>query len=324
MNQRIIERVNMDSNTFTDTVLNTSAIYSEQLPQLALDVQEEGFSDFKTDTLVAQINRSSGRPLDELVHELATSGNSNVVRILLNLFATGRWEIVWATHKGLVENFSSERAIISASRMLKDSSNELSLLKLVSHPIFLKNWDELQVEELIQLCTRFGQLSSNPEVRDRALYDGLYYLNLQNGGKPNWSKFSASMNKRECELQQLQFLYDLTESESLCRTEAISFLFESVSPGTSLLPKNRAKVGLKNVALKSGPILLREELLNGASLRQQQHAAQLLGRLKNTKSIPTLLEAFGAGEPELRATIKGVLDRYFPDVYQWYQQDIIS
>lgn len=316
----------MDSNTYTKVSANITGTFIPPalLPQIALEIEEDSSSDIRFKALLGEVTEGSGRSVAEAVNELATCGHPNTVRTLLKLFATGGWELIWVTQKALNQNFNQERATISATRMVKEFAAEFPLLKLVLDPIFVKNWEELQVEELVTLCTRIGQLSNNADARDRALYDGLYYVSLPFVGKQNASKFSASMNKRECELQQLQFLYDLAEKDSLCRSEAISFLLESVGPGTSLLPKNRAKVGLKNVALKSGVAFLQNELLNEQSdLRKKQHAAQLLGRLKNTKCIPVLLEAFSKGSPELRSTIKEVLDRYFPDVYQWYQQSII-
>ncbi|CAN5195824.1 hypothetical protein BH10CYA1_BH10CYA1_55820 [soil metagenome] len=266
-----------------------------------------------------------GSGADQLnaIHLLAKTKDPSALRPLLAIFASGSWDVIWAAQKGLFENFSLDRCTVTAARLLKTESEALPLLAAVAEPVFFSDWSSLQSLEYVEVCKLMAQYSLHENVRDKAMFDGMWTLNDFYCQRTNLSKFSVTMNRRDRELHQLSFLHALAEPNSLSRSSVIQFLLESVSPGTSVFPKNRAKVCLTQIAAKSGLLSLSQELEIGNAI-QRYHAVHLLGRLKHRNAMQVLINKLKTADFEMRSHIILTLERFYAEVYKFSLEKIES
>ncbi len=268
-------------------------------------------------------NNSSPRDISGCSNEIGikyfeASGLADSVVPALILFSTGDWNAIWIAQKYLSRNFSKEQCQDSVSRLALDSKH-LRLLSLAAESMFFTDWNKLTNENYIELCKLLAYNSPNLQARETALYSGLNRIQDLLGNEI-CSKFSASMNRREIELRKQKFIVELSSPLSLSRVAAIDLLMESVNPGTSVLPKLRAKSGLTEVSKISGIELLRKEIEQG-HLKQRIQAAHLLGKLKQKDAILVLIAALTVSDYSLKLIYKEVLDRYYLGVYEWYLLD---
>ena len=233
---------------------------------------------------------------------------------LLVLFASGSWFDMLAARKDIRTGFSQGEYRAMAAEFAASSHTIDAMLDFIQQPEFEVDWAATESEAYVQVCSSIVSRSANPEVRERAFYEGLnaiaWFHTTLHGGK------SYLYKQRLIEKHKLQYMLDLCAQGSTCRVMVLNRLIEYANFGPGHLSKANARVGLRKIAVRDGADCLHRDLICG-DLEVQYQTITLLVYYNARRAVaPLLYGLVELKDDRLLSLIRNKLEERYAHVYK--------